>query len=265
MGDMSDKKTNERNKGANACEQNGGRRERNSYNWEWVPEDTKNPVIYVLFFVIKVICAHIHTAVVVRVHSNINLNMYAAPQNVMGQSFSNFPGYKTRKNVPTFQRLNPVVSWHFITFQTFKNLKVASLKISLLALEFNNEFKHVRFTAVLIHPLTGLEGLSPPPPWVSWGWHVREEWGLLSLLMCPDSAMSTPLSSLRVWPLSDSWDRAPPESKQADVTIRISILFSERSPVFFFFLFSLAFTWRAFWVWWNIKTGWNGKKHKLDF
>ncbi len=86
--------------------------------------------------------------------------------------------------------------------------------------EFNNESRHsFIFLSSLSHPLTGLEGLSPPPPWESWGWCVREEWGLLSLLMCPDSAISTPLSSLRVWPLSDSWDRAPPGSKQAHTSL----------------------------------------------
>lgn len=34
--------------------------------------------------------------------------------------------------------------------------------------------------------------------------------GLPSLLRPPASAISTPLSSLRVWPLSDSWDRVAP-------------------------------------------------------
>lgn len=55
--------------------------------------------------------------------------------------------------------------------------------------------------------LTGLAVLSPPAPWGSRGGRV---WGLLSLLSRPDSLMSTPLSSLSVCPLSDSWDRVAP-------------------------------------------------------
>lgn len=54
--------------------------------------------------------------------------------------------------------------------------------------------------------LTGLADVSRPSRWVL----VRAGRGLLSLLTRPDSAMSTPLSSLSVCPLSESWDNAPP-------------------------------------------------------
>uniref|UniRef100_A0A3B5QRW6 Uncharacterized protein n=1 Tax=Xiphophorus maculatus TaxID=8083 RepID=A0A3B5QRW6_XIPMA len=55
--------------------------------------------------------------------------------------------------------------------------------------------------------LTGLDGFSPPPSWEWRAGRAADDRGLPSLLTCPDSAMSTPLSSLRVCPLSDSWDR----------------------------------------------------------
>lgn len=52
--------------------------------------------------------------------------------------------------------------------------------------------------------LTGLTVLPSPPPALSLSGRVRVGRGLLSLLMRPDSAMSTPLSSLSVCPLSES-------------------------------------------------------------
>lgn len=52
--------------------------------------------------------------------------------------------------------------------------------------------------------LTGLIVFPSPPPEHSLKALVRAEWGLLSLLRRPDSPASTPLSSLRVCPPSDS-------------------------------------------------------------
>lgn len=61
--------------------------------------------------------------------------------------------------------------------------------------------------------LTGFTALPSPPPALSLIGRVRAGRGLLSLLRRPDSAMSTPLSSLSVCPLSESWDRVDPAAQ----------------------------------------------------
>lgn len=78
--------------------------------------------------------------------------------------------------------------------------------------------------------------------------------GLPSLLRPPASAMSTPLSSLSVWPLSDSWDRvAPAEERDHWTSLKSSkmVLFNHGAPPTFIELFSFSIyshntTWASF-------------------
>lgn len=79
----------------------------------------------------------------------------------------------------------------------------------LLSLRFST-FSH---SLSVFLGLTGLTVLPSPPPALSLGGRVRAGRGLLSLLRRPDSAMSTPLSSLSVCPLSESCDIVDPAAR----------------------------------------------------
>lgn len=105
-----------------------------------------------------------------------------------------------------------IKAWYFNPSADTQSLYNCSAQTSIYFSIF--VFSYASFLTLSVSlGLTGFTALPSPPPALSLRGRVRAGRGLLSLLRRPDSAMSTPLSSLSVCPLSESWDRVDPAAQ----------------------------------------------------